>query len=255
MAVPSASESGTSRRGFFTSPAVKVMLFQASAEKSEPTCATPYATSKPNSRSRRQRGNPACAGNPPRARWSARLGRPRRCAKLAWMAAALRPRKMPTITSPISASVFAEVKIFWMYLPSCSPRVFAAVRNDDQQNGEQLLPGEAQRVLVGDADRRDDPGRRRNRWHQHAEKSREGHRHRGDRARLDHQEKRPAVEKAPKRRVGFAQVDVLPAGRGHHRGQFAVGKRRADGQHPGNRPRRPAGRPPSPSAARYPPRR
>ena len=33
MPVPKASESGTSRRGFFTSPAVKVMLFQASAEK------------------------------------------------------------------------------------------------------------------------------------------------------------------------------------------------------------------------------
>ena len=38
--VPSASESGKLRLGFFTSPAVKVTLFQASAEKSEPTCAT-----------------------------------------------------------------------------------------------------------------------------------------------------------------------------------------------------------------------
>ena len=40
MPVPSASESGTSRRGSFTSPAVKVMLFQASEVKSEPICAT-----------------------------------------------------------------------------------------------------------------------------------------------------------------------------------------------------------------------
>ena len=47
ITVPRASDKGTSRRGFFTSPAVKVMLFQASAENSEPTCATPNATSRP----------------------------------------------------------------------------------------------------------------------------------------------------------------------------------------------------------------
>ena len=38
--VPSASDSGRLRLGFFTSPAVNVTLFQASAEKSDPTCAT-----------------------------------------------------------------------------------------------------------------------------------------------------------------------------------------------------------------------
>ena len=38
MIVPSASDSGMLRRGSFTSPAVKVMLFQASAEKSDPVC-------------------------------------------------------------------------------------------------------------------------------------------------------------------------------------------------------------------------
>ena len=42
-----ASESGRLRRGFFTSPAVKVMLCQASAEKSEPVCATQIATNSP----------------------------------------------------------------------------------------------------------------------------------------------------------------------------------------------------------------
>ena len=47
MAVPTASETGISRLGFFTSPAVNVMLFQASAEKSDPTCETPNAISKP----------------------------------------------------------------------------------------------------------------------------------------------------------------------------------------------------------------
>ena len=39
MHVPNAMESATSRFGFFTSAAVKPMLFQASDEKREPTCA------------------------------------------------------------------------------------------------------------------------------------------------------------------------------------------------------------------------
>ena len=38
--VPKASESGTFRRGSRTSPAVNVILFHASAENSDPVCAT-----------------------------------------------------------------------------------------------------------------------------------------------------------------------------------------------------------------------
>ena len=45
--VPTASDSGILRRGFFTSPAVNVMLFQASAENSEPVCDTQIATKRP----------------------------------------------------------------------------------------------------------------------------------------------------------------------------------------------------------------
>ena len=45
--VPSARDSGMFRRGSFTSPAVNVMLFQASAEKSDPVCATQMATNSP----------------------------------------------------------------------------------------------------------------------------------------------------------------------------------------------------------------
>ena len=41
------SDSGRLRRGCRTSPAVKVMLFQASDEKSDPVCATHIATNKP----------------------------------------------------------------------------------------------------------------------------------------------------------------------------------------------------------------
>src|ERR1700732_1912946 len=46
--VPNANESGTLRRGLMTSPAVKVMLFQASAEKSEFVWATQIPTKRPN---------------------------------------------------------------------------------------------------------------------------------------------------------------------------------------------------------------
>src|SRR5256886_5701735 len=46
--VPNASESGTLRRGLTTSPAVKVILFHASAEKSELVCATQMPTKRPN---------------------------------------------------------------------------------------------------------------------------------------------------------------------------------------------------------------
>ena len=42
-----ASESGRLRLGFFTSPAVKVTLFQASAENSDPTCATARTVNAP----------------------------------------------------------------------------------------------------------------------------------------------------------------------------------------------------------------
>ena len=43
-----ASERGMLRLGSFTSPAVNVMLFQASEEKSEPTWATQKAINNPN---------------------------------------------------------------------------------------------------------------------------------------------------------------------------------------------------------------
>src|SRR5579883_425576 len=44
------------------------------------------------------------------------------------MAAALRPRNTPKTTSPSNARVFAEVKMFWMYLPQFNPRVLAIVK-------------------------------------------------------------------------------------------------------------------------------
>ncbi len=48
MPVPMASESGKSRLGFLTSLAVKVTLFQASAENSDPTWEGPRNSQRPN---------------------------------------------------------------------------------------------------------------------------------------------------------------------------------------------------------------
>src|SRR5207249_4988939 len=45
---PNASDNGMFRFGFLTSPAVKVMLFQASAENREFVCATQIPTNNPN---------------------------------------------------------------------------------------------------------------------------------------------------------------------------------------------------------------
>src|SRR5580704_10438709 len=48
MTVPNTMESATSRFGFFTSAAVNPMLFHASIENSDPTCATASANNNPN---------------------------------------------------------------------------------------------------------------------------------------------------------------------------------------------------------------
>src|SRR5947208_10010424 len=42
---------------------------------------------------------------------------------------ALQPRKPPTTTTPASAAVFANVKVFCTSVPSLSPRVFVQVNN------------------------------------------------------------------------------------------------------------------------------
>ncbi len=67
-----------------------------------------------------------------------------------------------------------------------------------------------------------EPVRSRNRRKEDAEELAEGDRDSGDGSRLDDQKQRPAVEKSPERAEGFAQVDVLAAGLGHHGGKFAV---------------------------------
>ena len=140
MAVPSASESGTSRRGFFTSPAVKVMLFQASAEKSEPTCATPNATKRPKRPTAAetagiQRAQEIRAGldrlrvlhGPEAARnWPA-------------CAAALRPRKMPSNDQRDQRQRLRRGEnILDASCPGCRPRVLSRGQKHDQQNARSV---------------------------------------------------------------------------------------------------------------------
>ena len=69
---------------------------------------------------------------------------------------------------------------------------------------------------------------RRDPGHQDAQELPESHRHRGQRPGLNHQEKGPAVKKSEKRSESLPQVNVLPAGGGHHARQFAVSYRRRD---------------------------
>ncbi len=99
--VPSASESGKLRLGFFTSPAVNVTLFHASAENSDPTCAMASAVSVETSTP------PPTSCNVPRLELCQKFA-----PKFAATAVAFRPRKIPKITSPSSAETLAAVKTF-----------------------------------------------------------------------------------------------------------------------------------------------
>src|SRR4029453_16392128 len=107
---PKTSDRGMWRRGSFTSAAVKVMLFQASAEKSEPTWATQKATSSPSA--------PADADSAGTKEKSGRISPTPTGVhieeKLAAIASALRPTTMPRKIRAMSETVFAEVKTFWI---------------------------------------------------------------------------------------------------------------------------------------------
>src|SRR5207253_9137688 len=121
--VPAASESGILRRGSFTSPAVKVILFQASAENKEPTCATQKAINRP-------RAPVAALATGKKAKsglMSVAACGVQRFAKLAWMTSAFRPINKPIRIRASKESVLAEVKMYWMSLPSCKPRVLTKV--------------------------------------------------------------------------------------------------------------------------------
>ena len=107
MTVPSASDSGMLRRGSFTSPAVKVMLFQASAENSEPVCDDADRDEQAERGDRRQPGHDVdVAARRPEV---AEVVGDRRRVPAEQQAERGSARR--------SAPVFAVVKTFWMILP------------------------------------------------------------------------------------------------------------------------------------------
>ena len=209
MATPSASESGRLRRGLRTSPAVKVTLFQASEENSEPTMATP--TSRTESKFQ-----PALR---------------QKSVKLLATAAGLRPTRKPAPTRPSSAPILANVKTFCTMAPVRMPRVLLQVRKHDDDDGQQLLRGDA------DA-RRCPPGSSASQI--------QGKKTPVYLAKATAtaamvpvwitRNMRPAVEESAQRAEGFAQVDVLPAGVRHGGGQFAVAQRGDQGERRGDHP-------------------
>ncbi len=97
------------RRGFFTSPAVNVMLFHASAENSDPTCTTASTTSRftitmgPPT--------PTCTGCS-ECQPAFSQNRLQLAPKFASHAVAFRPMVNASTTSAASEIAFAEVNTF-----------------------------------------------------------------------------------------------------------------------------------------------
>ena len=85
----------------------------------------------------------------------------------------------------------------------------------------------AERGNVGDVP---EPMGCRDGWEEDAEEFAEGDGDGGDGAALNDKEKRPSIEETPEWAERFAQVDILAAGPGHHRRQFAVAERGGEGE-------------------------
>ena len=103
-------------------------------------------------------------------------------------------------------------------------------QQDEDRDGHQLLRAHAEPADAGQAVVSGDPGE------EHARELRERHRYRRERAGLDHQEQRPAVEESAERAEGLAQVDVLAARLWHRGRQFAIAERRDHGDHRSDHP-------------------
>ena len=231
------------RLGFFTSPAVKVMLFQASAENSEPTCTTARITSRFTSTMGPP--TPTCTGMQRTPAGILPELAPAR-AEVRRHAAALRPTVKASRISAASDSALAVVKTFWISAPSFTPKMFTMARKTTTADAGQVGRVDAdlhiaqhhrpnrERGHMGDVP---EPMGRRDGREKDAEKLAEGHRDGGDGSRLNDQKERPAVEKSPQRPQRLAQVDVLAAGLGHHGRQLAVAERGDHGQDGRHHPR------------------
>ena len=96
---------------------MKVTSCHASAENSEPDCATPIATISPNAV---PAATPSAGSNAPKAKGAV---------KLVCIASELRPRNSPAKISAAIAETLAVVKMFCTILPYSSPRELVHVRS------------------------------------------------------------------------------------------------------------------------------
>ena len=235
MPVPRASDSGMLRRGSRTSPAVKVMLFHASAEKSDPVCDTQIATNNPN----------AVAAERPGTMSRVPAPRPELAEVVGDRVVVPAEEQCRRAISPTQRAGFRRGENVLDDLAVFEPARVRPRQQRDEQDADELRRRQRERVAGAEVHRRHQVVILGDPRPQHAEVTREADRHGRDRAGLDDQEQRPAVEEPPQRRERFAQVDVLAAGARHHRRQFAVGQRADDRQHAGHDPRgqQPSGAP------------
>ena len=147
--VPKASESGMLRFGSLTSPAVNVMLFQASAENSELVCATQMPTKSPKCRGRRQTAADILqVRREPSKDCRNSLLRHRRATR--------DRRSSPARSSAISEPVLANVKTFWTSLPSFRAARVHPGQQGDHHHADELRGRERKRVARrADTDRLD----------------------------------------------------------------------------------------------------
>src|SRR5229473_2504008 len=76
----------------------------------------------------------------------------------------------------------------------------------NHQNADKLLNAQTDRIFRPEINWMDDPGLRGDSGKQNSEVARKTDRDGRDSSRLNHQKQRPAIQKAPERRIGFAQV-------------------------------------------------
>ena len=115
MKVPSARLYGMFFLGLITSPAVKVMLFQASEENKDPTMAIPTAASN---------------ANPDKGKCFPLLTDSgfQRILLLRWMASEFMANPRPRMMKTSRSIVFPDVNAFCTFFPALIPLVFIQVR-------------------------------------------------------------------------------------------------------------------------------
>ncbi len=118
------------RFGLTTSPAVNVMLFQASQENSEPTIATPIAARMENPVS-----GSIVSPPPDCSRVQAAL---QKSEKFALIAKSFAPQAIATTIRPKSAAVFVRVKTSWISFPVLQAPQVQPGEQDDDADGQEL---------------------------------------------------------------------------------------------------------------------